>query len=190
MLRMKTLIVYGSPHGAASEISEEIAKILRGEGFDVKVIDAKEEKVKEISEYELVVVGSGLQQEKWACEAEGFLKQFQKDLAKKKTAIFVSSAFFSLSRIQGKTAEVDRTREKYLEQKAASYSLKPIATAIFGGVMDFNKMGFLARKTSSWAKPSFEAAGYKETRTGVYDTRDWNEIKDWARKLILKARYL
>ena len=56
--------------------------------------------------------------------------------------------------------------------------------------MDYNKVGFLARKAMSGVKPLFEAAGYKETKPGVYDTRDLDEIKDWARKLILKARYL
>ncbi len=187
---MKTLIVYGTRYGATAETSEEIAKILRGEGFDVKVVNSKEEKIKDVSEYELVIVGSGMHMEKWVGEAEDFLKKFHKDLARKKVAVFISSAFVPLDRSQGKTAEVERAQEKYLEQKVASYSLKPIATAIFGGVLDFNKMGFLARKTLGGVKSSFEAAGYKETKPGVYDTRDWNEIKDWARKIVLKARYL
>jgi menaquinone-dependent protoporphyrinogen oxidase len=189
---MKTLIVYGTRYGATAETSEEIARVLREEslGFDVKVMNAKEEKIKDISEYELIVVGSGLQLDKWTAEAEDFLKRFRKDLAQRKVAIFVSSAFVPLYRKQGKTAEVERARKKYLEEKAANYSLKPIAMEIFGGVLDFNKMGFLARKTLGWVKSSFEAAGYKETKPCVYDTRDWNEIKDWARKLILKARYL
>lgn len=187
---MKTLIIYGSNYGATAEIAEEIAKILRAEGFNVKVINPKEEKIKDISEYELVIVGSELQIDKWASEAERFLKNFHNDLAKRKIAIFVSSAFFPVLRIRGKKAEVDRAREKYLEQKAAAYSLKPIAMAMFGGVLDFNKMGFLARKTFGWMKSSFETAGYKEMKPGVYDTRDWNEIKEWAKKLVLKARYL
>ena len=187
---MKTLIVYGTRYGATGETSEEIAGTLREEGFDVKVVNLKEEEIKDISEYEFIIVGSGMQMDKWTGEAEDFLKKFRKDLAQKKVAIFVSSALVPLNKIQGKTAEVDRAREKYLEEKAANYSLKPIEMTIFGGVMDFNKMGFLTRKTMSGMKPSFEAAGYKETKPGVYDTRDWNEIKEWAKKLVLKARYL
>jgi menaquinone-dependent protoporphyrinogen IX oxidase len=187
---MKTLIVYGTRYGATAETTEEIARTLREEGFDVKVINQKEEEIEDISEYELVIVESGTQMDKWTGEAEDFLKKFCKELAQKKVAIFVSSAMVSLNKIQGKTVEVDRAREKYLEEKAASYSLKPIEMTIFGGVLDFNKMGFLTRKTMSWVKPSFEAAGYKETKPGVYDTRDWNEIKEWAKKLVLKARYL
>ena len=189
---MKTLIVYGTRYGATAQISEEIAKVLREEslGFDVKVVNAKEDEIKDIAEYELIVIGSGLQTGKWTGEAEGILKKFRKDLAQKKVAIFVSSAFVPVYRQQGKTAEVERARKKYLEEKAAEYSLKPIAMEIFGGVLDYNKVGFLARKAMSGVKPLFEAAGYKETKPGVYDTRDLDEIKDWARKLILKARYL
>ena len=189
---MKTLIVYGTRYGSTAAISEEIAKVLRDEslGFDVKVMSAKKERIMDISEYQLVVVGSGLQMDKWTGEADDFLKRFRKDLAQKKVAIFVSSAFVPLYKKQGKTAEVERARKKYLEEKAESYSLKPIAMEIFGGVLDFNNMGFLARRTLSWVKPSFEAAGFEETKPGVYDTRDWDEIRDWARKLILKAKYL
>ena len=43
------------------ELSEEITKILREEGFEVRVVNAKEQKVKDISECELVIVGSVIQ---------------------------------------------------------------------------------------------------------------------------------
>ena len=114
---MKTLIVYGTRYGATAEASEEIAKVLREAGFDVKVMNAKEKNIKDLSEYELVVIGSGLQINKWTSEAEDFLKKFQKDLAQKKVALFVSSAFVPLQRQQGKTAEVERARKKYLDEK-------------------------------------------------------------------------
>jgi menaquinone-dependent protoporphyrinogen IX oxidase len=38
---MRTLIVYGRRYGATAGASEEVAKVLEGEGFDVKVVDAK-----------------------------------------------------------------------------------------------------------------------------------------------------
>ena len=58
---MKTLIVYGTRYGATAGTSEEIEKVLQGEGFDVKVVNAKEEKIKDIFPYDLIVVGSGIQ---------------------------------------------------------------------------------------------------------------------------------
>jgi menaquinone-dependent protoporphyrinogen oxidase len=188
---MKTLIAYGTRHGATAQTADEIAKTLREEtfGFDVRVVNLKKEKIEDISEYEFVIVGSGLQSNKWTNEAEDFLKKFHKDLALKKVAVFVSTAFVPLYQRQDKTAEVEQSRKRSLEEKVAAYSLNPIAMEIFGGIMDFNKIGFLTRKTLGWTKSAFEDAGYKETKPGTYDTRDWTVIKDWARKLILKARY-
>ena len=70
----KALIVYGTRYGATASTSEEIAEILRKEGFDVQVVNAKNDKVQDISEYELIIVGSGMQIDRWTGEAEGFLK--------------------------------------------------------------------------------------------------------------------
>ncbi len=46
----RTLIVYGTSFGATKGTSEEIAKILREENFNVRIVDANEEKVKDIAE--------------------------------------------------------------------------------------------------------------------------------------------
>src|SRR4030042_5582523 len=103
----KALIVYGTRYGATASTSEEIAKILRQEGLDVRIVNAKEEKVKDIAEYELVIVGSGIQINKWTSEPEKFLKKFQKELAKKKVVLFVccGSASQALNEEKPETAE-------------------------------------------------------------------------------------
>jgi len=89
---MKALIVYGTRYGATASTSEEIAGVLRREGIEVRVVNAKEEKVNDIAEYELVIVGSGIQINRWTGEPENFLKKFQKDLAGKKVALFICAA--------------------------------------------------------------------------------------------------
>jgi menaquinone-dependent protoporphyrinogen oxidase len=187
---LKTLIVYGTRYGATAGTSEEIANVLRGENFNVKVVNAKEEKVEGISEYELVVIGGGLQMGRVTSETEDFLKKFQKELAQKKVALFVSSAFKTVFEREGKTEELEKTRKTYLDDKAAKYCLAPIAVGLFGGIVDYNKMGIISRKAFGSMKARFEAAGFKESKPGVYDMCDWDEIRDWARKLVLKARYL
>lgn len=45
--------------------------------------------VKNIAEYELIIVGSEIQMGRWTKEAEKFLKKFRKELRKKKVALFV-----------------------------------------------------------------------------------------------------
>jgi len=60
----KIIVVYGTRYGATEGTSEEIAKGLRGEGLDVRVINAGEEKLKDIPEYDPVIVSSGIQMAK------------------------------------------------------------------------------------------------------------------------------
>ncbi|MFX1537722.1 MAG: flavodoxin domain-containing protein [Promethearchaeota archaeon] len=180
----KALIVYGTRYGATAMTSNEIADVFRQEGLDVKVVNLKDEKVKDISEYDLVVVGSGIRIKKWTKEPEKFLKKFQKELAKKKTAIFIScGAKYPLDEKADVETEIEYARTTYLEEKAAEYNLKPIALGLFGGVYNFNKMGWFFRKTLSAVKPQLEAAGVPETEPGLYDTRDLNAIRSWAKEV-------
>jgi menaquinone-dependent protoporphyrinogen oxidase len=183
----KALIVYGTRYGATAMTSEEIADVFRQEGLDVRVVNLKDEKVKDISDYELVVVGSGIRIKKWTKEPERFLKKFQKELAKKKTAIFIScGAKYPLDEKADVETEIEYARTKYLEEKAAKYNLQPVALGLFGGVYNFNKMGWFFRKTLSAVKPQLEEAGVPETEPGLYDTRDINAIRSWAKELAQK----
>ena len=184
---MNTLIVYGTRYGATVGTSEEITKILQTEGFTVKVANAKEEKIKDISAYELIVVGTGLQMGKWTNEIEDFLKRFQNDLPKKKVALFVSSMKTVLER-EGKTEELAKDKKIELDDKIAKFSLNPIAVGFFGGNINFNKMNFIARKMFGGIRPQLEKDGFKESPPGVYDVRDWEEIRGWAKELAQKAR--
>ncbi len=183
---MKTLIVYGTRYGATPSTSEEIAKVLRAENFDVTVVNAKE-KVKDISPYELVVVGSGMQMGKWTGEAEDFLKKHQKELAAKKFAVFAST-MKTMPQREGKPEEVEKIRKAALDDKIVKYNLQPIAVGFFGGVLDFNKMNMLLRRTFGMIRPQLENDGFKETSPGVYELRDWEEIRGWAKELAGKAR--
>ena len=86
----RALIVYGTRYGATADTSEVIADTLRQVGFEVRIVDAKKDKVQSISEFDLIIVGSGIQMGKWTKEPESFLKKFQNELSKKKVALFVS----------------------------------------------------------------------------------------------------
>jgi menaquinone-dependent protoporphyrinogen oxidase len=183
---MKTLIVYGTRYGATAGTAEEIAKVLRVEGFDVKVVNAKQEKVKDISSFDLVVVGSGLQMGKWTGEAESFLKRFQKDLSQKKVAIFAST-MKSVPEREGKLEDLEKERKMSLDDIVAKYNLNPVSTGLFGGVLDFNKMNIIFRRTFGFIRPQLEKDGFKQTQPGVYELRDWEEIRGWAKELAKKT---
>jgi menaquinone-dependent protoporphyrinogen oxidase len=184
---MKALIVYGTRYGATNGTSEEIAKVLRDEDFDVTVVNAKEEKVKDTAAFELVIVGSGMQMGKWTGEAEDFLKRFQKELAAKKVAIFVSS-MKTVTEREGKIGEVEKQRKVDLDDKITKYDLHPSGVGFFGGVLDFNKMNIITRKIFGFIRPQLEKDGFNESPPGVYELRDWDEIRGWAKELAAKAR--
>jgi menaquinone-dependent protoporphyrinogen oxidase len=183
----KVLIAYGTRYGATEGTSEEIAKVLRGEGLDVRVVNASKEKVKDISEYDLVIVGSGIRMAKWTGAAEKFLKKFQKALSSKKVAIFVSSAAQALIEYEKQNEEIEKARKQYLEDKATKYNLHPISMVIFGGVWDFNKIFFLLRKALASSKQKIEEAGFTEIKPGLYDTRDWDSIRTWAKEIATRV---
>jgi len=159
----KALIVYGTRYGAAASTSEEIAGILHQEGLDVRVVNAKEEKVKNITEYDLIIVGSGILFHTWTGEPEKFLKDFRKELARKKLALFVCCGSASQALNEGKPDIAERARKRYLEEKAAKYSLQPVALGLFGGVYNYNKAPWYAKKAMEADRPKIEAA-YKETQ--------------------------
>ena len=183
---VKTLIAYATRYGATTGTSEEIAKVLLEEGFDVKVVNLKDEKIRDISEYDLIIVGSGMQMGKWTSESDDFLRRFHMELDRKKLALFVSS-MKTVSEREGKMKDLEEIRKAALEDKVAQYSLHPVALGLFGGVMDFNRMNFLFRRTMGFLRPQLEKDGFKEVRPGVYELRDWDEIRGWARELAKKA---
>ncbi len=183
---MKALLVYGTRYGATASTSAEIAKVLQSESFDVTVVNVKEEKIKDISPYDLIIVGSGMQFGRWTGEAEDFLKRFQKELSQKKVALFIST-MKTVTEREGKTEELAKTRKMELDDKVAKYNLQPISLGFFGGVLDFNKMNIITRRTLGFLRPQLEKDGFKESSSGVYELRDWEEIRVWAKDLAEKA---
>ena len=185
----KALIVYGTRTGAAASTAEDIAETLSQEGLDVNVVNAKKDKIKDISDYELVIVGSGIQINRWTKEPQKFLSKYQKELAKKKVALYVCCGSTEpLDEKEDKAASIEKARTKYLEEKAAKYNLQPVSMGLFGAVYNFNNMSWFFRKTMSGMKPQLEAAGFKEKEPGLYDLRDLGAIRDWAKEVAQLAQ--
>jgi menaquinone-dependent protoporphyrinogen IX oxidase len=181
---VKALIVYGTRYGATEMTSEEIADVFRQERLDVKVVNLKNDKVKDIAEYELVTVGSGIQINKWTKEPEKFLKKFQKELAGKKVALFVCCGSTQpLDDKTDKAESIEKARTRYLEEKAAKCHLQPVALGLFGGVYNYNRVPWLFGKFMQAIKPQLEEAGVPQTEPGLYDTRDLNAIRSWAKEV-------
>lgn len=142
-------------------------------------MNAKDQKIKDIEPFNLVIVGSGIQIHRWTSEPEDFLKRFQKELANKKVALFVCCGSAT---DKEKPEAAETARRKYLEEKAAKYHLKPIALGLFGGIYNYNKLPWFAKRAMEMDRHRVEGS-FKESEPGIYDTRDHNSIKEWAEEL-------
>lgn len=181
----KALIVYGTRTGTAGITAQEIARTLEEQGVSTRVVNAKEGKVDSVAEYDIVIVGSGIQIGRWTGEPESFLKKFQRDLAGKRVALYVNCGSAAEAMNPGKPEVAANARRDYLEAKAAKYGLAPIGLGFFGAIYNFNKMSWIMRKGMEQERPKL-AAAYKEAEPGVYDTRDVEGIRNWARSLLPK----
>jgi len=181
----KALIVYGTRTGTAAITAQEIAQTLQKQGIETKVVDAKKEKIKSINEYDLIVVGSGIQIGRWTGEPEDFLKKFQKELTGKKLALFVNCGSAAEKMNPDKPEVATNAKTKYLEEKAAKYNLNNAKLGFFGAIYNFNTMSWIMKKGMENERPKL-AASYKETEPGVYDTRDIEAIQKWAQELATK----
>lgn len=174
---MKALIVYGTRYGTATGIAEEIDRVLKDEGVEVDLKDARNYKDYDITPYELVIVGSGIKIGKWTKGSLKFLKDNRESLKNKKVALFVTCGAAN----DPKT--VKEGQEKYLDEVAQKYLInKPVATGLFGSVYDPNaKQGLLYKMTMRSIKKELEKQG-KDTSKPL-DYRNWDEIRAWARNL-------
>ena len=175
---MKALIVYGTRYGTATEIAEEIGKVMENEGAEVDLVDSRGLKDYDISPYDLVVIGSGIKIGKWTKGSLKFLEKNKSALSNKKVALFVTCGAAN----DEKT--IPEGQEKYLDNIAEKYlSGKTIALGLFGSVYDPNlKHGLMYKLATKFIiKKELDKRGIDTSKR--VDYRDWDEIRAWARNL-------
>lgn len=177
---MKALVIYGTRGGSTKQIAEEIGKVLGEQGYVVTVEDARRSGGIDVNAYDLIVVGSSVWATMWKWQATRFLKRNAKKLAGKKVALFSSGL------AGGDPAHMDDAN-KSIEKTAAKFpTIKPLALAYFGGLVDFEHPTFFARPMAMAMKKDLEKKG-KDT-SKPYDTRDFVAIRKWAADVAAKAK--
>lgn len=174
---MKALIVYGTRYGTASEIAEEIGKVMREEGIEVNVVDSHGLNDYDVSPYDMVIIGSGIKMGKWTKDSLRFLKKNKSALADKKVALFVSCG------AANEEKSVEMGLDKYLRKVAKEYLAgEPVDIGLFGSVYDPNaKHGLMYKMTAGFIRKDLEKKGMDTSKR--IDLRNWEEIRAWARGL-------
>jgi menaquinone-dependent protoporphyrinogen IX oxidase len=168
-MTVKVLVTYGSKYGATKEIAEKIGQTITQEGLPVDVISA--EKVKNIVDYQAVVIGSAAYIGGWRKEVINFVKKNEKALTERPVWIFSS----------GPVEKGDPV--KLLKGWLYPKSLKPVIDRIkprditaFHGVISAGKINIIEKQMMKMVK----------AEPGDY--RDWAMIEKWAKGIAATAR--
>ena len=128
---MKILIMYTTTHGTTEKCVMKLQQHLNGE---VEVVNVKKSKPLELDRYDTIIVGGSIH----AGQIQKRIKRFCEEklglLKKKRIGLFICCME------EGKTAK--QQRENAFPGDLINHA---VATAIFGGEFNFEKMNFLQK---------------------------------------------
>ncbi|MHA2003326.1 MAG: flavodoxin domain-containing protein [Candidatus Thorarchaeota archaeon] len=174
----KVLIGYGTRYGSTAETAEAMAKTVQEMGSQVDLVNLKKETPpSSLQDYDLIVIGSGIQAGRWTKEPLEFIKTNIYALSQSKVAIFVVCAY-AASPDKCEMAQIEFLN-KIIEENPG---LAPIATGLFPGVFDFSKYNFAMRAlVKRMLKQEMEPG--QEVPEKI-DFRNWEMVNDWIIKLV------
>jgi menaquinone-dependent protoporphyrinogen oxidase len=165
----KILVTYTSRTGWTVGVAEVIGKTLSENSARVDVLPMRE--VKDLSAYDAVVAGSGINGAAWRPEAMQFIRDHQSELKRKPFAAFLVCMTLAM-----KNGEQYRSHvATWLDPVSAL--VRPVSKGLFAGGLDIRKV------------PTFkDRLGFRmSVLFGVWkegDHRDWNAIRAWAGQLM------
>ncbi|MHA3964026.1 MAG: flavodoxin domain-containing protein [Candidatus Thorarchaeota archaeon SMTZ1-45] len=174
----KLLIVYGTRYGTTTEVVREMSNTARELGAHVDVVHLEKGiPFPEPENYDLVVIGSGIQAGQWTKRPLKFIEQKLESLSKTKVALFVVSGY------AGNPDKVAEAQANYLDSMPEKYpGLSPISTALIGGKFEFKKYNLVIRALVKSIVKSQLPPG--EEIPEKIDFRDWDMIRDWIKGLV------
>jgi menaquinone-dependent protoporphyrinogen oxidase len=153
----KVLVAYATKRGSTREVAEAVAATLTDQGLDVDVEAASS--VASIASYDAVVLGGALYTGRWHRDARAFLERHRVALATREVAVFgMGPQTLDEQDVAGSRAQLDRALARMPE-------VVPVAVAIFGGVVDPDRLRF------------------PFNRMPASDARDWDAIEAWAKEV-------
>lgn len=161
----KILVVYASKHNSTAEIGTVIGEVLQ-RAVELQVEVRPVEEVKEITPYDVIVLGSAVYMAQWQPAATDFLKQHEQELAQRPVWLFSSGPIG-----QGDPATLLKGWEFPETLQSIVTRIKPRHIALFHGSLDTTKLNILERTTM------------KLVHAPTGDSRDWTTIRAWAESI-------
>ena len=174
----KTLICYGTRYGSTAEVAQKMADIIVESGSAVDLVDLKTSKPPmHVQEYDLVIIGSGIQVGKWTKHPLQFIEKNLETLSASRVALFV---------VCGSAAHEDQcddAQRDFLDKIVEDFpGLSPVSTGLFAGLYDFKRYSFPVRVLVKRIVKSELPPG--EEVPEKIDYRDWDAIREWVLGLI------
>jgi menaquinone-dependent protoporphyrinogen oxidase len=171
VIAMKILVSYASGYGATAEVAKTIAHRLQ-ENHEVDLVPSN--KVRDLEQYDAIVIGSSLRAGRWLGTMNKFLRRYREQLIEKPLAIFTVC-------LEARTMDGSRrVLQEHMPRLMKPFTaLAPVACEAFGGVLDFDRYNFAVRTImrNMMAKEGMPTSGFK-------DYRDWESIHEWADGLV------
>jgi menaquinone-dependent protoporphyrinogen oxidase len=145
----KVLIVYQTKSGVTAESARKIADVLRSRyQLEVDLIDLKEQKTPDLTQYKNIVVGGGVRAGRVYGKS---LKFFENDFAGKNVAFYVSSTW------AGTPGSYENAKTKFVENTLSKYpKINAVSTEAFGGRIRYLRKTMVDNtdltKVEAWAE--------------------------------------
>lgn len=160
----RVLVAYATKAGSTAEIAAQIGEIIAQKNQAVDVLPIS--KVKDLSKYSAVVLGSAIRIGSVLPEMKSFIEKNQAALGQKRFSMFIACLTLNED-----TEEKRATASAYLDPIRAM--VKPASEGLFAGAIIPSKSSILDRLM------------IKAIKSPVGDFRDWDEINAWAASLPL-----
>jgi menaquinone-dependent protoporphyrinogen oxidase len=157
----KILVAYATKYGSTEKIAKKIDEVLRQAGLQTDVVPV--DRVRDLSPYKAVILGSAVYIGKWRKEAVEFLKKNVQALAERPVWLFSSGPTG-----EGDPVELLKGWRIPAELQPFIDQIKPRDIAVFHGSLSLDKMNFI------------EKGMIKNVKAPVGDFRDWEAITAWA----------
>ncbi|HSK47417.1 MAG TPA: flavodoxin domain-containing protein [Coriobacteriia bacterium] len=159
---MKALVVYGTKSGCTAGIAEKIGETLSARGFIVRVAPAQE--AGDASDYEAVIVGSGVRAGAWHESTRTWVTNNAEALKE------IPVAFYTCGLMITDSEKSDQVRG-YTDALIEATGVRPVDIGLFAGWNEPKEFSFLERSVM------------KMMKAPVGDFRDWNVVTAWAEKI-------
>ena len=153
-MSQSVLVAYATKRGSTREVAEAIAERLATRGLETTVSCADD--VADLEAFDGVVLGGSLYMGRWHADARAFLKSHREAL----TA--VPLAVFAMGPLTMEDSDVAGSRKQLDHALAKTPDVEPVSIAIFGGVIDPEKLRF------------------PFSHMPASDARDWDAVAAWA----------